>query len=95
MEDVKITNRRQAMAENGKELKLTYGIVTGTAPIGGRFAETYGLCVCCDDGESLSIETIPDISPDLASIESLARLLCDNQVTPTTLPDIVNDYIEK
>jgi len=83
-----------AISQDGKEVKLTYGLVVSQVSIGHADVETYGVAVYAECDGMMSCEMIEDISPSLAEIENLIEKLCSFKVTPITLKDIINDYIE-
>lgn len=66
----------------------------GTMEISYRLTERnaqYGVLIKNEaTGESASA---PDISPDRREIEALVERLADCNVTPTTLMDIIEDYL--
>lgn len=95
MLECSIKERGRATDELGNEIDLIYGIVTGRVDLGGISAETYGVSVtamCLDD---MSTEVIEDVTPSLPEILELVKKLRRFNVTPITLKDIINDYIEK
>ncbi len=94
MLECSIKERGEFTDELGNETKLIYSIVTGKVTLGGIAAETYGVSIAAECKDKVFIETVEDITPCLAEITELIKKLRDFQVTPITLKDIINDYVE-
>ncbi|MEA4921141.1 MAG: DUF6514 family protein [Clostridiaceae bacterium] len=94
MQECMVRLRKNFVDLNGKEMKLTYGLVTKLTQIDGMKIETYGIGIYSDCEETFESEAVYDISPCIEDIELLIEKLWQFDVTPITLKDIVNDFVE-
>lgn len=76
---------------DGLQRGCDYYIVIDQMDSGGAFAcESYGVRVVGPDGDEA---VIPHITIDISRIDELVELLRRNGVTPTTLWDVVYDWL--
>ena len=87
--------RRAAKSASGAKMTLIYSITVDelTNPVNGAELEDYGACVrVSESGESACVRHITPVS---SKIFALTGLLSENTVTPTTLRDIVCDWLNR
>ncbi len=83
--------RKQATDETGCVHTYDYALLVGEIPVSdGLFCESYGVYVHELDGET---QRVPHITVSAARIDELMDLLVRNTVTPSTLRDVVNDWL--
>jgi len=79
------------LEEDGARQRCDYYIVVDQMEIDGSPAcESYGIKVVGWDGD---VAVIPHITISISRIDELAELLLRNGVTPTTLRDVVEDWL--
>ena len=77
--------------EDGFRQGCDYYIVIDQMDVDGAFAcESYGVRVVGPGGDEA---VIPHITIDIARIDELVELLRRNEVTPTALRDVVDDWL--
>lgn len=82
---------RTARGEDGKAHQFDYYVVIGEMEVGGRFScESYGAKVVERGGD---VAVIPNITVNIARIDSLMDLLTRNQVGPAGMGDVVADWL--
>lgn len=82
---------RTAVGENGAAHRFNYSIVIGEAQMGeGLLCESYGVMVAEQGGET---EVIPNITVSAARIEGLMELLMRNTVGPSSVSEVVADWL--
>lgn len=76
----------------GNMLTCDYSILIGEMELGGNMAcESYGIAVRArESGETVCI---PNITIRVERIDALAELLVRSGVTPTTVRDVVDDWL--
>jgi hypothetical protein len=86
MEDRTLMETKIARTQSGKQLRLEY-YLTGNSERG------CGLEVraVADGGEERA--SVPDLAPSPARVQELLRRLADGLVTPTSVMDIVQDWL--
>jgi hypothetical protein len=72
-------------------MKYKYIRVESTYKIDTCERKSYGIAIC--DGEQNVLETIADISSDVAAIESLVSLCNKESLSPCHLHDVVRDFL--
>ena len=83
--------RKQAADETGRVRTYDYALLVGEMPVSdGLFCESYGVCIQEQDGQA---ERVPHITVSAARIDELMDLLVRNTVTPSTLRDVVDDWL--
>ncbi len=84
---------KHAQGENGFAHNFQYYVLIDQMQVRGGFAcESYGVKIvdgACPD-EAVSI---PNITTSVSRIDELMELLTRNSVTPTTLGDVVADWL--
>ena len=56
--------------------------------------ENYGIFIeILKDDQIIETETLPGITPFLHTIESIANIAVNNTVTPSTIKEVVLDYL--
>lgn len=92
METMFVT-REQGLDQEGRPLSFNYYVLIDEAAIGDRFfCESYGVRIA-DGGNSGEECSIPNITTSTRRIDELMEYLTRNFVTPTTLPDVVADWL--
>ena len=76
--------------DSGRQRSYTYSVLIGEKNVGSFSCEDYGVKIAELNGESASI---PDITVSAARIDELIGLLIRNTVTPTTLADVISDWL--
>lgn len=77
--------------ENGAAHRFEYSIVVGEAELGeGLLCESYGVKVEEQGGE---VSVVPNITISAARIDTLMDLLVRNTVGPSTLSDVISDWL--
>lgn len=84
--------RRSAVSEDGSPCSFDYYILVDEMCVDGEFAcESYGVKITaldCDESAAL-----PNITVNISRIDELMDLLLRSTVTPSTLEDVVLDWI--
>ena len=83
--------RRCMTDQEGKPLEIIYRSLEGMVCIEGERVQTYGIEIETDTEDRCAVE---DITPNRERALALLELAYRMEVTPTTLQDIVQDYIE-
>ena len=91
MEGAVIGLRKQITTQEGAPLQLEYHLLEHEILLEGEWVRTFGISITEAAGESCGVA---DISPDRKAVEQLLETLWQMEVTPITLEDIVQDYIE-
>ena len=79
-------------AADGFRQRCDYYIIIDQMATGGIFAcESYGVKVASPNGSEEA--SIPNITVSVTRIDALMELLTRNFVTPTTLADVVADWL--
>lgn len=74
----------------GEACTCSYYVLVDEMEVAGGFAcESYGVKVALD-GEAVSI---PNITTSVTRIDALMELLTRNFVTPSTLRDVIEDWL--
>ena len=84
---------REAEAEGGGKYRFDYYMLIEEVSGGNDLlCENYGVKIASPEiaDETLSVT---NITMSVSGIERLLKLLSDNFVTPTTLPDILEDWL--
>ena len=78
--------------EEGAGHRFDYFVVVDKMEVSGGFAcESYGVRIAGPDGgESICV---PNITTSASRIDELMELLTRNFVTPTTLRDVIDDWL--
>lgn len=75
----------------GAERRYCYYVIVDEMDVGPFSCESYGLRVTERvSGESAAV---PHITCSIPRIDELCTLVAGGGVTPTTLPDVVNDWL--
>ncbi len=80
----------QTDEEGGQHCFNYYILIDEIAYAGDLVCENYGVKISVPGGESASV---PDVTLSAGRIEALAALLLRNCVTPSTLRDVVEDWL--
>ena len=75
----------------GERPPFRYSILVDEMDVSGLFCESYGVCVAMDDGSERA--AIPNLTISVSRIDALMELLMRNKVGPTTLRDVVADWL--
>jgi len=81
---------RTVQTESHGELTIVYTVLTDENVECGHDGKCYGVRICTSEGEA---EEVHCLTSDITAIESLYDLLVDGLVTPTTLKDVVYDWL--
>ncbi|MGN0985551.1 MAG: DUF6514 family protein [Candidatus Enterenecus sp.] len=76
--------------QSGRAHSYDYYVVIDEMDVGPFACESYGLRVAEEGGESASV---PHITCSIARIDELCGKVTAGGVTPTTLRDVVNDWL--
>lgn len=76
--------------ETGLSRIYHYSLVVDQVESGRFICEDYGVSITEDSGDC---QTIPSITTSALRIDELITLLVENLVSPTSLPDIVADWL--
>lgn len=87
--EVKIASR-MVSDEQGLQRRYYYSLLVDQVESGDFFCENYGVSVQEENGDSASI---PSITTSAMRIDELITLLVENKVGPTTLADVVADWL--
>ena len=83
---------RQVEGEDGCRYSFDYYILIDQMQVASGFAcESYGVKVAASGGGDEA--HIPNITTSISRIDDLAQLLMRNLVTPTTLEEVVQDWL--
>jgi hypothetical protein len=78
----------------GQARNFDYHVLVDEAKAGGEFmCESYGVQVSSCGGDEPEICAIPNITTSVQRIDELMERLVGNVVTPTTLRDVVDDWL--
>lgn len=80
----------QTDEEGGRHCFNYYILIDEITCAGGLVCENYGAKISIPGGESASV---PDLTLSAGRIEAFAALLMRNCVTPSTLRDVVEDWL--
>lgn len=83
--------RRCLTDQEGRPLEIVYRSLKGMVCMEGEWVQTYGIEIETDAGDRCAVG---DITPDKERALALLELVYRMEVTPATLQDIVQDYIE-
>ena len=76
--------------ENGTPRQFRYALLIDQISSGCFFCENYGVLISETNGDTASI---PGITSSAARIDELMTLLIEHNVSPTTLADVVADWL--
>ena len=76
--------------EQGVPRQYDYSILIGEMDVGRFSCESYGVKVAQRDGPAASV---PNITCSAQRIDELSNLLLRHGVTPTSLADVVQDWL--
>ncbi|MBD5084630.1 MAG: hypothetical protein HDT33_06100 [Clostridiales bacterium] len=76
--------------QNGAVRRFDYSILIGEMDVGPYACESYGVRISEQGGGQASV---PNITCSASRIDELSGLLVRNGVTPTTLRDVVLDWL--
>ena len=82
---------RRETGEDGLERRYRYYVLVGEMPLGGLACESYGVKVAQRGGTEAA--EIPNVTTSVARIDELLERLTRNFVTPSTLRDVVEDWL--
>ena len=91
MEGAAIQMKKVLTDQEGERLELEYRLLEGFATLEQERVPTYGIGITGRNGEACAVS---DISSDRSAVCALLHLLWEMDVTPISLQDIVQDYIE-
>jgi|GEM_PF-1702252 len=91
MGEAVIELRKQITTQEGEVLLLAYRLLEDEILLEGERVRSFGISIAEGRGESCAVA---DISSDRKAVEQLLETLWQMEVTPITLEDIVQDYIE-
>ena len=77
--------------ENGRQRRYDYSIIIDEMDLGSYSCESYGLQV--REPESGLVCAVPHITCSISRIDELCALVVRHGVSPTTLRDVVNDWL--
>lgn len=86
--------RKRTRLDTREECTLVYYVTVDelTDPFAGLELESYGVGISiCENGET---GLVPHVTFSKAGVLSLADLLAENLVTPVTVRDIVEDWLD-
>lgn len=90
MRELLVDTCREA-GEDGASHEFRYYILVDQMELGGGFAcESYGVKVVGRDGEEAEVA---HITVSVSRIDALMELLTRNAVSPSTLRDVVDDWL--
>lgn len=81
---------RMVHRESNGDMTVEYSVLTDDGNECGHDGKCYGVRICTSEGEA---EEVHCITSDITAIESLYSLIVDGLVTPTTLKDVVYDWL--
>ena len=87
--ELKIASR-QCEDQRGAPKRFHYYLTVDQAESPGFFMENYGVRIADEDGGDAQI---PAITTSASRIDELMELLTRNFVTPTTLRDVIDDWL--
>ena len=76
--------------EAGHPLTFAYILLQDELPDFPSFRADYGIKIRSSSGEEVAI---PHITPDRKRLEQLLNLLCEQNVSPIHLRDIIDDWL--
>lgn len=81
--------------EDGRQCKLTYELIAEDVyrRDGELIFENYGIAICMENEDFKEYIEVPNISADEMRILNLLVLLSENQVTPATVLDVIDDWL--
>lgn len=75
--------------------KLVYRLIKNTKSIDGEVNDVYGIEVECSLFGSREISRVEDVTTKLDLATELFEVIADNAVLPSSLKDIIEDFIVK
>lgn len=75
--------------------KLVYRLIKNTKSIDGQVNDVYGIEVESSLFDNLEIARVEDVTTKLDFAQELLEIIADNAVLPTSLKDIIEDFIVK
>ena len=91
MEGAAIQMKKVLTDQEGERLQLEYRLLEGQTTLEEEQVTTYGIEITGREGETCAVH---DISSDRSAVCALLHILWEMDVTPISLQDIVQDYIE-
>lgn len=76
--------------QSGAIRRFDYSVLIGEMDVGAYSCESYGVKVAEQGGEQASVE---NITCSAARIDELSTLLVHHGVTPSSLRDVVSDWL--
>lgn len=89
MKEIEIM-KKLVVDELGKERIFCYYLLVEVVDIPGISCENYGVLVEERDGESVRV---PRITTSYLRIRGLLGLICEHEVSPIGLQDVVDDWL--
>ena len=89
MMELKIASR-SLTDEAGKLRRLHYFLLVDELEVGSFFCEQYGVKIAEEDGDCAQIR---GITTSAVRIDELMTTLVEQQVSPTVLEDVVQDWL--
>lgn len=89
MTEVKIASRAYP-DELGRPRLFHYSLMVDTVEMDTFMCENYGVRVSEENGDTAMI---PNITTSALRIDELMTLLIEHHIGPTTLPDVVSDWL--
>ena len=81
---------RTVTDEQGKPRRFYYSLLIDLIESGSFACEDYGVCIREENGTR---SAIPSITTNAMRIDELMTLLVEQKVSPTTLADVVADWL--
>ena len=78
------------MDEAGRRRRFHYDLLIDPLPVGQLLCENYGVRVWEEEGEEKQVR---GITTSAVRIDELLSLLVEGGVGPTTLPEVVQDWL--
>lgn len=86
--------RRTEVTQEGRQCSFDYYVLVDEANVGETFlCESYGVQITSVREDQPDIRAIPNITTSTQRIDELMELLVKHVVTPTTLQDVVEDWL--
>ena len=89
MMEIKIASR-SCLDQQGRPRTFHYALTVDSVESGSFFCETYGVQVSEEGGD---VSSIPGITTSASRIDELLTLLVEHAVGPTSLQDVVEDWL--
>jgi len=82
---------KSACAEGEKDHKYTYSILVDEMGVGEHTCESYGVKIV--DMSTGTVAAVSNVTANISRIDELMDLLIRNEVSPTTLLDVLADWL--